>query len=102
MLFNCQDVARPELVVATNDGALMGLFLAQHENEYDCWLFWADDTPDARAALAAAGVPVDEYYPCSLCGASSGVPVGAVTPAWVLCGGCEGTPDANAAGYTHQ
>lgn len=43
-----------------------------------------------------------EYYQCSLCGKLTTESVGSVTPEWVLCNDCVGSPEAEAKGYTHN
>ncbi len=42
-----------------------------------------------------------EHHKCSLCGAPTEFKVGSTVADWYLCERCAGTPEADAAGYTH-
>lgn len=46
------------------------------------------------------GGQVVPIAPCSLCGEPSGMPD--CGPSWYLCSKCVGTPEAEAAGFTHH
>lgn len=55
------------------------------------WTEW-QLTPEGREWLA-------QWAKCSLCGSLTSEHAGCAD--WYLCGRCEGTPEAEAAGYTH-
>jgi hypothetical protein len=59
VLSDGREVARPEVVVA-KDGGLMGYFHADDSSQYDSWLLWDYDTPEARAELARAGIEIKD------------------------------------------
>jgi formylmethanofuran dehydrogenase subunit E len=58
------------------------------------WTEW-QLTPEGREWLA-------QWAKCSLCGCLTSEHAGSTVADWYLCGRCEGTPAAVAAGYTHE
>lgn len=60
MMCNGREVARPDRVFARN-GELHGYFYAEcGMGEYDQWLLWSQDTPEARDDLAREGIEIEE------------------------------------------
>ena len=54
-----REVARPSRVVA-RDGYLVGYFHADEDSQYDQWLCWSDDCPEARADLAREKIEIED------------------------------------------
>lgn len=67
----------------------------------DAQYFDAVTVEDAVEQFLGLGEYADVERPCSLCGRPTGFEAGQIEPQWVICSDCEGTPEAEAAGYTH-
>lgn len=80
-----EDAQDPESMFAMLQDAFPGEALGFEVEDLAKWL--AEQAPDRE--------------PCSICGAPTEFALGTTQADWCLCGACEGSPEAEAAGYVH-